>query len=99
MDVRLRIYTIKPGGLEQWVTEWREEVYPLRERYGFRVLGAWTIPEDDRFVWILAYDGPESWESANDAYYASPERTAVDPDPARHVAATEEWALRPVLPA
>jgi hypothetical protein len=99
MNVRLRIYTIKPGRLEQWVAEWREHVYPLRERCGFRVLGAWTIPENDRFVWILAYDGPESWEAANETYYGSPERAAVDPDPARHVAPTEEWVLQPVLPA
>ncbi len=98
VDVQLRIYMIEPGRLVRWVEEWREHVYPLRERFGFRVLGAWTIPEHDKFVWILAYDGPKSWEEAERAYYASPEREALDPDPARHLQATEKWMLRSVLP-
>ncbi|HSI98388.1 MAG TPA: NIPSNAP family protein, partial [Gaiellaceae bacterium] len=97
MQTQLRIYTVRPGRLDAWVEEWRERIYPLRERSGFRVLGAWTIPEEDRFVWILDYDGPGSWKQAERDYYTSPERAAVDPDPTRHLAATESWMLRPVL--
>lgn len=35
---------------------------------------------------------------AERAYYASPERAALDPDPARHLEATEKWMLRTVVP-
>ena len=86
MELVLRIYTIKPGELDDWVSEWRAHVLPLRRRLGFEVLGAWASEEESTFTWLLGYDGPEGIAAANAAYYASPERTAIDPDPARHIA-------------
>jgi hypothetical protein len=91
----LRVYTVKPGQMEVWVAEWREHVYPLRLKLGFSVPAAWVVDGEDRFVWLLEYDG-DDYQAANDAYYASPERRALDPDPARHLAATEHWPLRSV---
>ena len=35
------------------------------------------------------------WQAADDAYYASDERRAIDPDPARHLLHTEQWMMRP----
>jgi hypothetical protein len=58
--------------------------------------GSWTIEGGDRFVWILGYDGPEGWEAAEQRYYASPERAALDPDPARHLEKSEKWFMSPV---
>jgi hypothetical protein len=92
----LRVYTVRPGAMEAWVREWREHVYPLRLKLGFAVPAAWVVENDDRFVWLLEYDG-DDYESVNAAYYESPERRALDPDPARHLAATEHWPLRPVV--
>ena len=79
---QLRTYRVVPGELETFVREWREHVRPLRESLGFEVLGPW-VGEDDRFVWII---GHEDLEAADAAYYASPERAALDPDPARLLA-------------
>ena len=45
----------------------------------FRVL---KVPSEEHFVWIVSYDGPGGWEAANKSYYDSPERKAMDPDPA-----------------
>jgi hypothetical protein len=91
----LRVYTIHPDAMDAWLAEWREHVYPLRLRLGFRIPAAW-VAGDDRFVWVLAYDG-EDFEAANQAYYASAERRAVQPEPSRHVRHAEHWPLRPVL--
>lgn len=96
MYVELRVYTVKPGAMDAWVGEWRDHVLPLRRRLGFSVPGAWVVESERRFVWLLAYDG-DDYESANEAYYASPERQAVDPEPTRHLERTEHWPLRPVL--
>jgi hypothetical protein len=85
---QLRIYTIKPGAMVAWQEEWQRLIAPLRSRHGFEILGAWTI-EPDRFVWILRYTGPKTWEEADGGYYASPERAAMQPDPARHIAKAE----------
>ena len=43
------------------------------------------------FVWIVGYDGDVS--AANDAYYSSPERAAMDPDPARLVGEIRQVVL------
>jgi NIPSNAP len=86
---QLREYTVKPGEMQEWLGEWRSKIVPLRERHGFEVLGAWTVDSTDQFIWIISYSGPKSWEEANDDYYSSPERKAMDPDPARHLAKTD----------
>ena len=88
MPDQLRMYTIKPGEMTAWVEEWERLIAPLRRRQGFEVVGAWTT-EHDQFIWILRYTGSKSWEEADAAYYAAPERTAMQPDPARHIAKSE----------
>ncbi len=90
---QLRVYRIRDGELDDWIAEWREHVLPLRRAQGFEVLGPWVVGAENRFVWIV---GHEDFESANEAYYASPERRAFDPDPARHLAETQVWLMDPV---
>ena len=92
------MYTVKPGELEAFVREWKAGVVPLRRKFGFAVDGAWSIPETHEFIWIISYDGPDGFEARDAAYYASPERKALTPDPARHLAHTNTRLMRPVLP-
>ena len=94
MELVLRIYTIRPGEMAEWLDEWREHVLPLRRRLGFTVLGAWVTDETDTFTWLLGYEGPDGLEAANAAYYDSPERGALDPDPARHIAEARQLPVR-----
>jgi len=61
------------------------------------VVGAWTAGVNE-FVWILRYEGPKTWAEADAAYYGSPERKAIEPNPARHIETTEELMMSPVLP-
>ena len=86
---QLRMYRVKTGELDRWVEEWRATVRPLRDAMGFEVLGPW-IGEDDLFVWLI---GHEDLEAADAAYYASPERAALDPDPARLLAEVQTFLL------
>lgn len=88
------MYTIKPGGMAAWLEEWGRLIAPLRRRHGFEIVGSWTA-EPDQFIWILRYGGPTTWEEADAAYYASPERAAMQPDPARHIAKSEQWLMSP----
>jgi NIPSNAP protein len=85
---QIREYTVKPGEMEDWLAEWRAKIVPLRQKFDFRVLGAWTVNGTDQFVWIISYTGPKSWQDADADYYNSAERKAIDPDPARHLAQT-----------
>ena len=81
--------------MEQWLEEWEAKVRPLRERFGFSIVGAWRHA-DEEFVWLLRYDGPLSWEEADRAYYESKERRQLAPDPARHLAAVDHVVLTEV---
>lgn len=96
MEVHVRIYEAKAGELERFVKEWQATIRPLRERFGFRVLGAWASEEGRQFVWVLGYEGADGFASADARYYASPERAALDPNPARLLERTDEFPARPV---
>ena len=91
---QLRTYRIADGELERFTQEWREHVVPLRESHGFRVDGAWTDTEMSGFIWVISHDG--NFAAADAAYFASDERKALDPDPARLIQSTETRMLRPV---
>jgi hypothetical protein len=97
MQFQLRVYRARPGELDDFVREWTEHVLPLRLRFGFSVLGPWVAEDEDLFVWILGHDG--DWEAEDARYYASPERHAIDPDPARHLVETRHTLMRAPAPA
>ena len=92
---QLRDYTIAEGHLDEFVDAWTREVLPLRRTAGFEVT-AWTVPGESRFVWLLGYDGPGSFAAADDAYYDSPQRAALDPDPAKWIVEDRKLTLEPV---
>jgi hypothetical protein len=84
MATQLRDYRITDGSLDQFVDEWRRHLAPLRRELGFAISGAWTVEGESRFVWLLTFPGDwDAFEEADQRYFASPERAAVDPDPAR----------------
>jgi hypothetical protein len=84
MATQLRDYRIRSGELDRFVEEWRAHLVPLRRASGFEIRGAWTVSEESRFIWLMRH--PNGWEAfaeADAAYFASPGRAALDPDPAR----------------
>ncbi len=94
--IQMRIFTIPPGEMDEWISEWTAKVLPLREQAGFRVISAWTIQETNQFVWFLTYDGEESFEVADKRYYQSADRQSLDPDPVRHVVEAHNWFVEPL---
>jgi hypothetical protein len=95
---QLRMYRIAEGRLAEFVQLWLTGVLPLRRKMGFTVDGAWTVRGEDRFVWIVSYDGEESFETKNAEYYESSERKALDPNPAELIEDSQELMLSPVMP-
>jgi hypothetical protein len=96
VEHELRLYTVKPGEMEEFVAEWKASILPLRRAFGFEVIGPWIARNEDLFVWILGYSGAEGFAAADAAYYDSEERKALDPNPARHLAKTQHWPMRAV---
>ena len=95
---QLRIYTINRGRMDDFVRAWRDGIYPLRLRYGFRIAGAWIIAEHNQFVWVLSHGGTEPWDDLERAYSESPERLALSPDPSHYLARAEQHFVNSMLP-
>ena len=84
MATELRDYRIVEGSLDQWVDEWLRGIAPIRRELGFTIEKVWTIDDESRFVWLLSHPGGwDAFEAADRAYYDSPQRTSLDPNPAR----------------
>src|SRR2546422_11238288 len=94
---QLRLYTIERGRLDDFARAWRQGVSPLRLKRGFQIPAAWSIKQTNQFVWIVGYEGPETFEAKDSAYYASAERAALQPDPRPWIARGEKWFVTPVL--
>ena len=78
---QLRTYLVRDGLLDDWVQRWREDIVPLRLELGFEIGGAWVDRERDQFVWLVSYDGPETFAERNALYWASHARKAMNLDP------------------
>lgn len=97
MATQLRDFTIERERMDAFLTAWREGIVPLRRQHGFRILGAWTVPGQNRFIWLLETDGSEAdFETRDAAYYASEARTDVQTDPRQWIAAHSATFLQPV---
>lgn len=94
---QLRLYTIDKGRLDDFAKAWHAGVYPLRTSLGYRIPFAAKIPSTNQFIWLLAYDGPETWEAKEAAYYNSPARKTLSPDPAQWIARPEQLLVIPVV--
>ena len=93
---QIRIFTINKGKMEAFVDAWKKGVYPLRIKTGFTIDGAWVVKEKNKFIWLLSYDGSESFQAKDSAYYASQGRAAINPDPAQYIADVESYFLKQV---
>jgi NIPSNAP len=87
VEIQLRDYRIKPGHMDDWIAGWEVGVVPLRQQVGFEVVGAWVDRAHDRFVWLVAYSGPDGFKAAEERYHALPERLSVHPEPSDFVQA------------
>ena len=85
MQTQLRIYTIQPGAMDQWVYVWKNLVKPLRVEKGFKIEKAWKVNDTNQFVWVLSHDGPDSWQAYDQVYHESKNRQSLEPDPYRFI--------------
>lgn len=96
MTTQLRTYTVRDGMLDEWVERWREQIVPLRLKLGFTIGGAWVERERNQFVWLISYDGSETFQERNALYWSSPEREAMNLDPADYLTHTDECTVEQV---
>lgn len=88
---QLRRYEINPGEMEEFLVAWRG-VREIREKFGFRAEFAYANDEANEFVWAITCD--DDFAAAEQAYYASPERAAANPNPVDNIAAMHLHMVR-----
>ena len=86
MEHQIRRYRIVDGRMDEFVEFFETQLVPLRERFGFRRESSWTLDDTHEFMWIVGHDGDEGFAAAEAAYYSSPDRDAVTPDPLDFIA-------------
>lgn len=91
---QLRTYTVRDGLLDEWIERWRSDIVPLRLKLGFEIGGAWVNRERNQFVWLISYEGPETFVERNALYWASPERKAMGLDPDDYLLHTDDARVR-----
>jgi hypothetical protein len=97
VEVQLRDYRIRPGWMDAWIAGWKSGVVPVRQEFGFQVLGAWVDREHDRFIWLLGYSGADGFAAANDRYYESEQRSSLRPEPSELIDEARQVMVDPVL--
>jgi NIPSNAP len=97
LEYELRRHRIKPGHLEEFLDAWLGGVVALRRRFGFVFGGAWIVEDTGELVWILGYDGLDGFDAADERYYSSAERAALDPDPAQWLESAVQERMRSIL--
>jgi hypothetical protein len=98
MTTQLRKYTIKKGKLEEFATAWMGSVYPLRLKHGFKVELAGVIEETNELVCVVTGGDGDDWADKEAAYYGSEEHARLEPLLLPHIAGSDTWFIRSVLP-
>lgn len=65
---QVRTYTVREGLLDEWAQRWKAEILPLLLEWGFAIGGAWVDREHNQFVWLITYEGPETFAERNAMY-------------------------------
>jgi ribosomal protein L11 methylase PrmA len=94
---QLRTYSVREGLLDEWVDRWRSQIVPLRLELGFEIGGAWVDRERNQFIWLISYEGPETFAERNAQYWASSARKAMELDPGDYLVHTDDREVRPVM--
>ena len=68
----LRVYDVKEGQMDNWVSLFKEKIVPLLAENGVKVESAWVNEADNQFVWIRSYGETEAdIEAKEAAFYGS----------------------------
>ena len=84
-EYQLRIYHMKPGTMAEFVAGWRKRIVPIREQLGFKVLYAFEHEQNNEFIWLLSYEGPDGYAAADARYYASDARKSLNWDTTQYI--------------
>lgn len=93
MATEVRIYTMKPGRLDEFERIFTEHIMPTSAAFGIRIHAAWRHKEKNEFVWVRSYDD----EATLERYSHSPERAVYMPLTQACIDTMEVRVVEPVV--
>ena len=93
----IRTYTINDGLLDSYLRLYNQQIVPNHRKYGIHVLGAWVDRAKNQVTWIRTFESLDERKAKLDRYEVSPERDAVFPIAAFHMAKAEVKVLENVF--
>ena len=93
MTTEVRIYTMKPGKLDEFEAIFKSELMPTSAAFGVRIHAAWRNDAANEFVWVRSYDDAATLER----YEASPERAKYSPRTHECISSTEVKTVERVV--
>ena len=89
MIAEMRTYTVNRGMMNSYLELFNKQIVPNHAKYGIHIIGAWVDRRQNEITWIRTFSSREDRKARLDAYEAGPERTAVFPITAYHMAKAE----------
>ena len=93
MAYEVRIYTMKPGKLDEFTEVFTNQIMPTSAAFGVRIHAAFRNDAANEFVWIRSYDD----EATLERYSASPERATYTPLTQACIDSTDVHIVDPVI--
>jgi quinol monooxygenase YgiN len=94
MITEVRIYTMKPGRLDDFLHVFQTGIVPTSSAYGIHVHGAWRNDDKNELVWVRSYADRATLE----AYENCPERAIYSPQSRDCLESLEVRTVENVLP-
>ena len=82
---QLRIYSIRAGMMQSWLTLFNTHIKPLHEKLGMPVKHCWISKDEKDFIWIRQFNDESEISSKEDCYRGSPERIHLGDLPQQHI--------------
>jgi hypothetical protein len=97
MITEMRTYSVAPGRLDDWIALFHTKVRPFREKNGFNITGAWAVPAESEFVWVVSFDGTEAeFREADAAYYELPDHEPLHNEALSYLTGSRSFIVEPV---
>jgi hypothetical protein len=96
VEHQLRIYRVREGALDEFLTLWHEHVVPARRALGFEVVGAWVDRETREFAWVVSHPAPDGIDAAERAYFDSAQKAAIPRSPAELFESSEVRVMQSI---
>ena len=77
MISQIRIYTVNKGEMDNFLKHFKDEIAPIHERIGVRIVGTWVNRPQNEFIWVRSYKDKADMEAKGKAFQAEVAKSGI----------------------